>query len=247
MAWVISPSIKRNLTSLNSPTGIIDEARALFPKSSSPSYLAAITNHGVYSTGFFSSVHAGIVDMTIGRVLLPHSTELEATPARSDYLTNLVLSSATLKAKKVPPGELLRVQLRKLTVNAVINPLTAIFDCLNGELFTNDKYASIAQALTMEISRVVMAILMADDANDEDIQEFGFEKLFQAVQDVGHRAANNISSMRQDVLAGRPTEIEYINGYVVRRGEEFGLSCPINHDLVRILREYNADVKNMQH
>ena len=48
--------------------------------------------------------------------------------------------------------------------------------------------------------------------------------------------AANRSSMLQDVLSGRPTEIEALNGQVSARGRSLGVATPVNDLLTRLLR-----------
>jgi 2-dehydropantoate 2-reductase len=152
---------------------------------------------------------------------------------------NLLLSSPDLVPSKVPSSELLRIQLRKLAVNAVINPLTVVFDCYNGKIFTPERDSLISKVVA-EISAVTQRILL--ESNPEvDIDEFSPKKLEKTVRDIGAKTAKNISSMRQDVLAGRETEIDYINGYVVRRGKEFGIPCECNKQIVQYVK--NAERK----
>jgi Ketopantoate reductase len=53
--------------------------------------------------------------------------------------------------------------------------------------------------------------------------------------------ASNRSSMLQDVRSGRPTEIDWINGEVVRRGARHGVPTPVNEallQLVEVLENY---------
>jgi 2-dehydropantoate 2-reductase len=63
--------------------------------------------------------------------------------------------------------------------------------------------------------------------------------------ETARRNAANYSSMYQDVAAGRPTEIEYINGYVLRQGRAHGLALPANEMLYGMikLREAAAAAK----
>ena len=56
------------------------------------------------------------------------------------------------------------------------------------------------------------------------------------VREVAQKTAINKSSMFQDILRGAPTEIEAINGAVVREGERLGVPTPVNETLWRLVR-----------
>ena len=49
-------------------------------------------------------------------------------------------------------------------------------------------------------------------------------------------SAENQSSMLQDMIKGRKTEIDYLNGAVVQLGRKYGIKCPVNDTLVRIIK-----------
>jgi 2-dehydropantoate 2-reductase len=48
------------------------------------------------------------------------------------------------------------------------------------------------------------------------------------------------SSMAQDVVKGRRTEIEYMNGYTVQRGREVGVSTPVSAAIVEVVKQIDA-------
>jgi 2-dehydropantoate 2-reductase len=208
--------------------GAIDEVQLLFKSNINPSFLAGITNHGLYKKGDFTSVHAAITDMIIGPV--PGTTISTDTKNFMD----LLVSTPILAATRVTSTELLRVQLAKLAVNAVINPLTAIFECNNGDVFLPAR-DGLVRALIQEISAVEIRILQASDPN-ANTEAFSQDHLYEYVQQIGAKVAKNVSSMRQDVVAGKPTEIDYINGYIVRRAHEFNLPCVRNEILVGCIK-----------
>ena len=43
--------------------------------------------------------------------------------------------------------------------------------------------------------------------------------------------------MRQDMLAGRSTEIDYINGYIIARGAQNGYKCDSNRALAQLIHD----------
>ena len=115
---------------------------ALFANSSRwPHFLAGIVSHGVYKNGPFSVVHAGMGNITLGAVQPSHETETASAGTGfavgpSKYLLHCLSAAPVLSASIVLPAKLLQIQLEKLAINAIINPLTVIFDRLNGEIFT---------------------------------------------------------------------------------------------------------------
>jgi 2-dehydropantoate 2-reductase len=217
--------------------GTIEEvASTLFPNSSTrPHYLASATSHGVYSLGPFSSVHTGLANITIGPALLLGQPQ-SRNPSKSKYLLDRIINSPGLAANEVNPQELTRLQLERLVINAMINPLTAIFDCKNGELFNRGSIVRLMRLLLAEASQVIQSLpeLRGDP---ETMSRFSTQNLETIVLDVAEKTAKNTSSMLQDVRAGRPTEIDYINGYIVKRGKEQGVDCEVNEKVIELVKE----------
>lgn len=159
----------------------------------------------------------------------------------SKYLLSCLSAAPVLSASVILPAHLLQVQLEKLAINAIINPLTVIFDCLNGELFNRPPIRALIRALLVEISRVLRSII---DSSTATLVEklaaearYSLDGLEKTVEDAAVKTAQNISSMRQDVRAGRLTEINYINGYIVKRGTEQGIDCILNRALVQMVQD----------
>jgi 2-dehydropantoate 2-reductase len=115
---------------------------------------------------------------------------------------------------------------QKLAVNCVINPLTALHRCPNGELNNDPERSSQVAALCREVREIACAAGMAAAVAD----------LHQIVTQVISSTATNRSSMLQDVLAGRPTEIDYINGYLVKIADAQHLEASMNRRLLSALR-----------
>jgi len=113
----------------------------------------------------------------------------------------------------------------KLAVNAAINPVTALARVENGAL-RSGALADLARTAAVETATVARA----DDADlaDATAQD--------AVEIVARETARNRSSMHRDVVRGRRTEIDAINGYVVDRAAATGQSVPVNRTLAALIR-----------
>ncbi|TPG64183.1 2-dehydropantoate 2-reductase [Ewingella americana] len=111
----------------------------------------------------------------------------------------------------------------KLAVNCVINPLTAVHNCTNGDLMA---YSGEIEQICAEVADV-MAI--------EGYQTHT-ESLLSYVYQVIDTTAANHSSMLQDIRGQRHTEIDYITGYIIRRARKHGLTLPANTRLFEMIK-----------
>ena len=93
--------------------------------------------------------------------------------------------------------------LNKLVVNSLINPLTALFDCKNGELLSNAQAMTSMRALAGEIALWLSTYVYSTSA----------EVVLDMAVAIAKSTANNTSSMRQDIQRKQLSEIDFINGY----------------------------------
>ncbi|MEM1404448.1 MAG: 2-dehydropantoate 2-reductase [Pseudomonadota bacterium] len=105
---------------------------------------------------------------------------------------------------------------RKFAINCVINPLTAALECRNGELISNAAYAEKLRALCDECQPALEAL----EFWKED------ESLYEAASAVCEATADNRSSMLQDVLAQRSTEMGYLGGELVSLSRGRAIDLP---------------------
>ncbi len=117
----------------------------------------------------------------------------------------------------------------KLSINCAINPLTAVLQCNNGELSAK-QYQHRLNAIIDEIVQVANA----------DGQQFEADSLRETISRVIQATAANYSSMHQDIVHGRTTEIEYITGYLLKRAQTHGLSVPENQSLYQQVKELES-------
>lgn len=116
---------------------------------------------------------------------------------------------------------------QKLAVNCAINALTVVHDCRNGELLTRPEAFAQLKALCHEISGLYDQLPETPDLPD----------LFETVSAVARGTADNISSTLQDVRRGKTTEIEHLNGFLVRLAMRHRQPCPLNIALLDAVRQ----------
>ncbi|WP_232284288.1 2-dehydropantoate 2-reductase [Photobacterium sp. SKA34] len=109
---------------------------------------------------------------------------------------------------------------KKLAINCAINPLTAIYQCTNGEL-ANKNY----QAQLIQVCNEVTLVMRAEGYRVKN------DELYQQALTVINATADNYSSMNRDVFYQRPTEIDYITGYLIHRAKKFDIAVPVNTQL----------------
>jgi 2-dehydropantoate 2-reductase len=112
---------------------------------------------------------------------------------------------------------------RKLIYNCVINPITSI---------TGTEVGGIADPRLDPLKRLVIDECLAV-ARTAGI-EFAID--FLPVITETFSASRTIASMRQDLMRGRPTEIDHMNGAVAALGRRAGIDCPVNAALTAIIR-----------
>ena len=143
------------------------------------------------------------------------------------------LSGLNAKTKSSPDMEVTLWQ--KLAANCVCNPLTALWAVPNGELSKHPDFSSLRKSVVAEISEVaqIMNPSLADRLNPGALDRF--------VEQVIKDNLENKSSMYRDVVNGRKTEIENLNGYVVRKGAELEIPTLANLELMERIQEISSD------
>ena len=120
---------------------------------------------------------------------------------------------------------------KKLAVNAVINPLTAITRTPNGELLDHPELEPLFLEIVEEVWHVAARHKIPLPTPPELVEE---------VRRVCRVTAANRSSMLRDIEEGRRTEIDSINGAVVRLGRERGVLTPANLALAALVQTLSA-------
>lgn len=177
-----------------------------------------VTSQGANVLGPGHIRHAGQGHTTIGP-LGDYETERVRLEEAAQVLTQAGFP-ATVEAQVAP------LIWSKLIVNVGINPLAAITGLKNGQLLEHEPTRRLMESAVNEAMEIIRALgieLIYPDALDR-------------VREVARQTADNVASMLQDIRAKRPTEIEAINGAIVRHGRELGLAAPVNQTLSELVK-----------
>ncbi|WP_181348925.1 2-dehydropantoate 2-reductase [Thalassobacillus sp. CUG 92003] len=152
--------------------------------------LTGVVNHGAIRKNNVTVHHTGQ-----GNIKIAYEEEKQ-------FEITLVTSLSNPDFPIYASGRKDEVLKEKLIVNAVINPLTALFNVKNGEVISNPYINNMARQLCLEACAILHM--------DADTQ-------WALIQNIVRKTAGNTSSMLMDVMRARPTEIDAITGYLIEQ------------------------------
>jgi len=162
--------------------------------------------------------------------ILPYATMLQSKKPKASRAQEIIaaFNEAGLETEWVEDVE--SILWEKLLVNAAINPLTALFNCPNGRLALDPTLQAILRDIVAEALPLVRPHGV----------KLSLDEAIARVETVCRATAENISSMLQDIRRGKRTEIDFINGAVVREGERLKQPPPLNRLLTALVERLSA-------
>jgi 2-dehydropantoate 2-reductase len=118
----------------------------------------------------------------------------------------------------------------KLVWNCALNALSALGKVTYGEILASADAKQLLEATVYEVLAVAKA---------SGVQPAGLEDPKAALAGaykVAESMAATRSSTSQDMMRGKKTEIDSLNGFIVRRGRELKISVPVNHALFTLVK-----------
>lgn len=128
------------------------------------------------------------------------------------------------------PRNIAAARYGKLLANVCINPVTAIFGVRNGEV-REPPYAALVVSLAREAAQVLSA----------EGLKISPRQAVNRVMKMARATAKNRSSMLQDVLSGRPTEIDQLTGALLRLARSHGIAVPTHRAVYQLVRNFPRD------
>ncbi len=239
-----------------------------------PHFIVAVNDHGAWNKHYFHTVHAGVGAITFGIVADPRGRNFETPVADTDIpdqeqlsldnimsikegddspyrsLRNTVAALSNLSGLNTawkPISHVETAMKRKLVVNSVVNPLTALLGCRNGELLETAEARKILYRICSEAASA-FAMQAQEEGSDKEKQakvQTGLSRVHpgltaRALEEECLRVikvtAGNMSSMLSDVRSGSYTEIDYMNGYLIGLGRTFGIPMTTTTTLLNLIK-----------
>jgi 2-dehydropantoate 2-reductase len=242
-----------------------------------PHFIVANNDHGAWNKDYFHTVHAGVGSITFGIVADPRGRNFEASVAAeegpererslslddimspqdddSTYrpLRNTVAALSSLTRMNTSWKPISHVETgmkRKLVANSVINPLTALIGCRNGDLLESEESMKIMKRVCFEAAEAFAMQSLREEGswNNQAMRARTRSEFSRASPALSAPAleeeclrvirvtANNISSMLSDVQSGSYTEVDYMPGYLMGLGRHFGLPMTTTTTLLNLVK-----------
>jgi 2-dehydropantoate 2-reductase len=179
--------------------------------------LAGITSEGATLVGPGHVRHAGRGKTSFGQVF----------PGRpgTEFIAGLIrLMNACGFNVELEP-DVRSIIWGKLMINTGINALTAILNVRNGGLLELESAGRLMSLLVGEAAAVAAGLDIILPYHDP----------LARVREVCRLTSENYSSMHQDISRGARTEIDFINGAIVREGKKLSITCPFNESVTELV------------
>jgi 2-dehydropantoate 2-reductase len=162
-------------------------------------------------------------DTTLGP-FEPRPAPLDAIERLADACTRAGMPTHAVADARGP-------QWRKVIFNAATNPIGALTGLTHGRVCERPELRALATQLVDEGKAVAAAQGIQLDADPEELIDHA------AKPEVAY---DHKASMLQDVEARRETEIDYLNGGIVRFGREHGVPTPLNEAIWALVKGLEA-------
>ncbi|CAJ1949414.1 unnamed protein product [Cylindrotheca closterium] len=197
-----------------------------------PHLIMGTTTNGVYQEppdeDMFHLVQTGMGRTFLGSTPCPSTGDADIVPTIAQ-----LWDRAGLNAQPIEEDQMEVLLWQKLAANCVCNPLTALYDCTNGSMQQEvSNFGSLREQVVNEVFQVGQAV---DPSMEQNLKSP--QVLDDFVEITIQDNLENTSSMHRHVQNQLKTEIENLNGYVVRKGRELGIDCPANEELYHRISE----------
>lgn len=152
----------------------------------------------------------------------------------TQFLRTLVTTPG-LKAGGFGLENFLMKKLPAMVFSAIIEPMAIVLDTTYDQVLLNERAITLADELLGELFNVIMALPELTNSS-KVVEHCGMDALRKKT--LGRLVEKGVSQsqMLSRVRAGQWVDIDYLNGYFVRRGKELGIKTPQNEMVVDVVK-----------
>ncbi|KZZ90511.1 2-dehydropantoate 2-reductase [Moelleriella libera RCEF 2490] len=218
---------------MNEGLGVLEDVRrkVFAGVENSPRFLLGHMNHRLV----FNRAYDAVTQLKPGRLMVtePRSSRIRVnTMQKIESSQNLVRSVARVNARNLkhyltPYDQWLQFKLPTILFDAVVEPVCVLLELPYRGLLQNPGARRMMQSLLAEISHVLenlpelqYSTVIRDYLHRNSTQKLLYNKI------LGKRSQP--SQLLRRVEYGLPTDVEYLNGYFLRRSRQLGIKMPMN-------------------
>jgi 2-dehydropantoate 2-reductase len=163
--------------------------------------------------------------------------------ATTRYLLRTLRRTPILVPTFMKPVEFHLHNLETVAVQAILQPILALLDGRQGHALYNFQVTVAMRILAHEISLVLRSLPEIQSYPNLE-ERFSPSRFIRMVTSICFEAKNRIHPSVYEMRQGNSTGIDYLNGYIVKRGEEQGLSPVVNYFIKNLIRGKSVMVKH---
>jgi 2-dehydropantoate 2-reductase len=172
--------------------------------------------------------------LRIGPLAIIEGSETRESEARRQrtprYLIETLRSCRALNAHKIDAATITFERCKALAVEAILGPVSALLECTYLEIEAGIMDDPSTRELVKRLFTETWEVF------NRDIQSIQKEKLLKWLSVKMSRDADMSSTMVQRMLMGRCSELDWINGWIVKRGKQHGIACDTHQGLMDIIK-----------
>ncbi|MFX1258659.1 MAG: ketopantoate reductase family protein, partial [Promethearchaeota archaeon] len=186
-----------------------------------------VTTHGALFKKKGCVIHTGEGIIKLGNPFLTGLSlgDIDLEQAQTDlFLLNELINLSGLES--TISDDIIKDCWEKIFVNVGINAFGALTRLPNGKLLENE-------GIKLLMSEAVKEAVKIAELKEVNLSQKDYIDLMYKV---AKNTSENKNSMLQDVLKAKRTEIDYINGRIVKYAKKFGVNVPINEFLTYLIK-----------
>ena len=174
-----------------------------------------------------------LIDRTHAHITVNADDVRIGDPSKTIEMDRIIEVVKTINSAGIPASyapDVYQILWDKILYNCALNPLGAILECSYGQLADNPETVKIMNRIIEEIFKTAQAnnIRLKWDSPQEYIQHF-YNNLIPPTKE-------HFPSMYYDLKSGKKTEIDALNGAIVKLAHSKGLSAPVNETITSLVK-----------